>query len=164
MNENNTTNTATGEPVTEQAPAVDTTSTTQATPTAPGLPDGYLSGGYYATTDKGDRYLRPELVGSQARQLAAALDPLRPSDFNALLREMKKAKKKTLPFEARQTAAAEMLPKALTLVRRKKAPALLVKLIQANLEAIKNDADWSAYYRHLEAIGGYLSMPAIIKE
>ena len=103
-------NTATGEPVTEQAPAVDTTSTTQATPTAPGLPDGYLSGGYYATTDKGDRYLRPELVGSQARQLAAALDPLRPSDFNALLREMKKAKKKTLPFEARQTAAAEMLP------------------------------------------------------
>ena len=31
----------TGEPVTEQAPAVDTTSTTQATPTAPGLPDGY---------------------------------------------------------------------------------------------------------------------------
>lgn len=161
---NDTTNTATGEPVTEQAPAVDTTSTTQATPTAPGLPDGYLSGGYYATTDKGDRYLRPELVGSQARQLAAALDPLRPSDFNALLREMKKAKKKTLPFEARQTAAAEMLPKALTLVRRKKAPALLVKLIQANLEAIKNDADWSAYYRHLEAIGGYLSMPAIIKE
>ena len=162
---NNTTNTATGEPVTEQAPAVDTTSTTQATPvTAPGLPDGYLSGGYYATTDKGDKYLRPEFVGSQARQLAAALDPLRPSDFNALLREMKKAKKKTLPFEARQTAAAEMLPKALTLVRRKKAPALLVKLIQANLEAIKNDADWSAYYRHLEAIGGYLSMPAIIKE
>ena len=85
---------STGEPVTEQAPAVDTTSTTQATPvTAPGLPDGYLSGGYYATTDKGDKYLRPEFVGSQAQEIAAALDPLRPSDFNALLREMKKAKK-----------------------------------------------------------------------
>ena len=95
---NDTTNTATGEPVTEQAPAVDTTSTTQATPAAPGLPDGYLSGGYYATTDKGDKYLRPEFVGSQAQQIAAALAPLRPSDFNALLREMKKAKKKTLPF------------------------------------------------------------------
>ena len=76
----------------------------------------------------------------------------------------KKAKKKTLPFEARQTAAAEMFPKALALVRRKKAPALLAELIQTNLNAIKNDADWSAYYRHLEAIGGYLSMPAIIKE
>ena len=51
-------NPAAGEPVTEQAPAVDTTSTTQATPaTTPGLPDGYLSGGYYATTDKGDKYL-----------------------------------------------------------------------------------------------------------
>ena len=159
---NDTTNTATGEPVTEQAPAVDTTSTTQATPAAPGLPDGYLSGGYYATTDKGDKYLRPEFVGSQAQQIAAALAPLRPSDFNALLREMKKAKKKTL--EARQTAAAEMFPKALALVRRKKAPALLAELIQTNLNAIKNDADWSAYYRHLEAIGGYLSMPAIIKE
>lgn len=162
---NNTINPATGEPVTEQAPAVDTTSTTQATPaTAPGLPDGYLSGGYYATTDKGDKYLRPEFVGSQAQEIAAALDPLRPSDFNALLREMKKAKKKTLPFEARQTAAAEMFPKALALVRRKKAPALLAELIQANLDAIQNDDDWFAYHRHLEAIGGYLSMPAIIKE
>ena len=57
-----------------------------------------------------------------------------------------------------------MFPKALALVRRKKAPALLAELIQTNLNAIKNDADWSAYYRHLEAIGGYLSMPAIIKE
>ena len=161
---NNTTNTATGEPVTEQAPAVDTPSTTQAPPAAPGLPDGYLSGGYYATTDKGDEYLRPEFVDTQARQIAASLAPLRPSDFNALLREMKRAKKKTLPFEARQTAAAEMFPKALALVRRKKAPALLAELIQANLDAIKNDADWTAYYRHLEAIGGYLSMPAIIKE
>lgn len=161
---NDTTNTATGEPVTEQAPAVDTPSTTQAPPAAPGLPDGYLSGGYYATTDKGDKYLRPEFVGSQAQEIAAALDPLRPSDFNALLREMKRARKKTLPFEARQTAAAEMFPKALALVRRKKAPALLAELIQANLDAIQNDDDWFAYHRHLEAIGGYLSMPAIIKE
>ncbi len=77
---------------------------------------------------------------------------------------MKKAKKKALPFEARQTAAAEMFPKALALVRRKKAPALLAELIQANLDAIQNDDDWFAYHRHLEAIGGYLSMPAIIKE
>ena len=44
---NNTITPATGEPVTEQAPAVDTTSTTQATPAAPGLPDGYLSGGHH---------------------------------------------------------------------------------------------------------------------
>ena len=79
---------STGEPVTEQAPAVDTPSTTPAPPAAPGLPDGYLSGGYYATTDKGDEYLRPEFVDTQARQIAASLAPLRPSDFNALLREM----------------------------------------------------------------------------
>ena len=77
---------------------------------------------------------------------------------------LKKAKKKTLPFEARLTAAAEMLPKALALVHRKKAPALLVTFIKDNLDHIRNDDDWFAYHRHLEAIGGYLSMPAIIKE
>lgn len=163
MNENNTTNTATGEP-SRSRPRRGHHPRPPSNTRGPGLPDGYLSGGYYATTDKGDKYLRPEFVGSQAQQIAAALAPLRPSDFTALLREMKKAKKKTLPFEARQTAAAEMFPKALALVRRKKAPALLAELIQTNLNAIKDDADWSAYYRHLEAIGGYLSMPAIIKE
>ncbi len=35
------------------------------------------------------------------------------TDFNRLLREMKRSKKKTLPFEARLTAVSEMLPKAL---------------------------------------------------
>ena len=147
---NDTTNTATGEPVTEQAPAVDTTSTSDNTPVY--LPAGYLSEGYYATTDSGAKYLRPEFVGKYAEIMAS------------LLAEMKRSKKKTLPFEARLTAAAEMLPKALALVHRKKAPALLVTFIKDNLDHIHNDDDWFAYHRHLEAIGGYLSMPAIIKE
>ena len=152
----------TGEPVTEQAPAVDTTSTSDNTPVY--LPAGYLSEGYYATTDSGAKYLRPEFVGKYAEIMASLLADMKPADFNGLLREMKRSKKKTLPFEARLTAAAEMLPKALALVHRKKAPALLVTFIKDNLDHIHNDDDWFAYHRHLEAIGGYLSMPAIIKE
>ena len=142
----------TGEPVTEQAPAVDTTST----PTDTGLPADYLSEGYYATTDKGAKYLRPEFVGKYAETMASLLADMKPTDFNGLLREMKRSKKKTLPFEARLTAAAEMLPKALALVHRKKAPALLVTYIKDNLDHLHDDDDWTAYYRNLEAIAGYM--------
>lgn len=136
--------------------------TPQDTTTPASLPTGYLNNGYFATTDKGTKFLRPEFVGKHAETIAALLASMKPSDFTGLLREMKRSKKKTLPFEARQTAAAEMLPKALALVHRKKAPALLVDFIRANLDAIKTDEDWAAYYRHLEAIGGYLSMPTLI--
>ncbi len=145
----------TGEPVTEQAPAVDTTNTSTA-PTA--LPSGYLENGYFATAadQGGAKYLRPEFVKDFAQQIAAALAPLRSVDFNGLMREMKRNKKRALPFEARQTAALEMLPKSLALVHRKKAPEILIDFIKANLDAIKTDEDWYAYYRHLEAIAGYM--------
>lgn len=144
------------EPVTEQAPAVDTASTTQQDRAPVFLPTDYLSSGYYATTDKGTKYLRPEFVGKYAETMASLLTDMKPTDFNGLFREMKRSKKKTLPFEARLTAAAEMLPKALALVHRKKAPALLVTFIKANIDAIKTDEDWNAYFRHLEAISGYM--------
>lgn len=124
------------------------------------LPDGYLVDGYHAVTENGASYLRTAYVAEYAQQLAEALNVMKPTDFNGLLREMKRNKKGTLPFEARQTAAAEMLPKALNLVSRKKAPPLLVDMIRANLTAIKTDEDWTAYYRHLEAIAGYMSTVA----
>lgn len=120
------------------------------------LPAEYLSAGYYATTENGKEYLRPQFVSSYAQKIAAALFPLKSSDMNTLLREMKHSKKTALPFEARQTAAYEMLPKAISLVRRKRSPQLLVDFINANLAAIRNDNDWTAFYRHLEAIAGFL--------
>ncbi|MBO4973239.1 MAG: hypothetical protein J6D17_00460 [Bacteroides sp.] len=139
-----------GEPVTEQAP------TTPAN--VPGyLPKDYLAHGYHATTDKGAKYLRPEFVGEYAETMANLLTDMKPAAFNGLLREMKRSRKSTLPFEARMTAAAEMLPKAMALVHRKKAPALLVSFIKDNLDHIQNDDDWSAYYRHLEAIAAYMT-------
>ena len=124
---------------TEQTPTADTTTvdTTTDTPARATLPKNYLVGGYYATTDKG-------------------LNEMKPSDFAAMLRDMKRAKKPTLPFEARQTAAAELLPRAIGLVHKKKAPSILTEFIKANLAAIKTDDDWSAFYRHMNAISGFL--------
>lgn len=136
------------------APTVDTT--TADTPAPATLPKNYLVGGYYATTDKGAKYLRPEFVDEYARNIAASLNEMKPSDFAAMLRDMKRAKKTTLPFEARQTAAAELLPRAIGLVHKKKAPSILTEFIKANLAAIKTDDDWSAFYRHMNAISGFL--------
>ena len=120
------------------------------------LPKDYLTNGYYAVTDKGAKYLRPEFVGKYAETVAKLLANMKPADFNGLLREMKRNRKKALPFEARLTAAAEMLPKAMALVHRKKAPALLVSFIKDNLDHICNDDDWTAFYRHLEAVSAYI--------
>ena len=144
---------------TEQTPTaniatVDTT--TADTPAPATLPPDYLTGGYYATTDKAAKYLRPEFVGEQAQQIADALAGIRPSDFAAMLRDLKRAKKSTLPFEARQTAAAELLPRAIGLVHKKKAPPVLTEFVKANLAAIKTDDDWSAFYRHMNAISSFL--------
>lgn len=143
---------AAGESATTQAPAqIDNT------PTVAKLPKDYLANGYYAATDKGSKYLRSEFVGEYAETMAAMLSDMKPAAFNGLLREMKRSKKTALPFEARLTAAAEMLPKAMALVRRKKAPALLVSFIKDNLDHIQNDDDWYAYLRHLEAIAAYIT-------
>ena len=144
---------------TEQTLAVDTTTvdTTEENTTAPAtLPKNYLVGGYYATTDKGAKYLRPEFVDEYARNIAASLNEMKPSDFAAMLRDLKRAKKSTLPFEARKTAAAELLPRAIGLVHKKKTPSILTEFIKTNLTAIKADDDWSAFYRHMNAISGFL--------
>ena len=150
---------------TEQTTTADTTTadttttdiTEQTTAPAPAtLPENYLVGGYYATTAKGAKYLRPEFVDEYARNIAASLNEMKPADFAAMLRDMKRAKKTTLPFEARQTAAAELLPRAIGLVHKKKAPSVLTEFIKVNLAAIKTDEDWSAFFRHMNAINGFL--------
>ena len=134
----------TGEPVTNQAPA----ST---------LPENYLTNGYYATTANGATYLRPEFVSSDAKAIALGLSSMKPSDFNGLLKEVKKSRKRNLPFEARQTALAEMLPKSLALVNRKKAPALLVSFVETSLATVRNDSDFDAFVRHADCIAAYLT-------
>mgnify|MGYP004580972319 CR=1 FL=1 len=85
MNDNFDLTTATS--ATEQTPTVDaiTADTTTDTPAPATLPKNYLVGGYYATTDKGAKYLRPEFVDEYARNIAASLNEMKPSDFAAML-------------------------------------------------------------------------------
>jgi len=146
-----TISTTTGEPVTNQAP------TAQIDNTPGKLPVGYLDNGYYATASTGAIYLRPEFVSTAAKHIAAGLSTMKPSDFNGLLKEVKKSRKRSLPFEARQTALAEMLPKALALQNRKKSPTLLVAFVEATLAAVHNDTDFDAFTRHADCIAAYLT-------
>ena len=122
------------------------------------LPADYLSQGYYATAPNGAKYLRPEFVGEYAEIMAAQLADMKPSDFSALLRELKRSKKSSLPHEARMTAALELLPKSMQLVSRDKAPSLLISFIKHNIDNIHDDMDWTAFYRHLDAIAGFMSL------
>lgn len=128
-----------------------------ATATVAVLPAGYLATGYNATTEKGDHYMRPEYVRGYAMEIATALTGMKPSDFKSFIRELKRNRKSTLPFEARQTALYELYPKAQALVNRRKASPLLIKLVEANIDAVRNNDDWNSMYRHFEAIAGYLS-------
>lgn len=132
------------------APEVETTTAT--------LPADYLANGYYATATNSKPYLRPELVASHAQAIAATLTTMKPTDFNALMRTLKAAKSNSLPYEAKQTAMQELLPKAMMLVSKKKAPTLLVDFIHTNIDHIHNAQDWLGFYRHMEAIAGFLAM------
>ena len=123
------------------------------------LPDDYLANGYYATTDTGIKYLRPEFVGKYAEIMAALLADMKPSDFNGLIREMKRCKKSNQPFEVCFTVAVELIPKSLQLIHRHKAPALLVTFIKHNIDNIHEDMnDWMAFYRHLEAVAAFMEI------
>ena len=122
------------------------------------LPDDYLSQGYYATTPFGAKYLRHEFVEEYAQTVATLLADMKPSDFNGLFKEVKKSRKRSLPYEARRTALAEMLPKSLALVSRHKAPPLLLTFIKANIDHVHCDDDFAALLRHFEAISAYMTL------
>lgn len=140
-------------PIIPIAAPFSTEHTTQATLT---LPEGYLRNGYHDTTESGVKFLKSEYIEKYAQTLAASFKGMKTSEFEKLVRELKKSKKRALPYEARRTAAAELLPAAKNLIRHKKAPAILAAFIQANLEAIKDDETWTAFLRHCQAIVGYM--------
>ena len=135
-------------------PSVDPT---PAAPAAPGLPNGYLVNGYHAISDKGHKYLRSEFVGDHAEFIARNLSPMKATDFNKLLKGLKRAKKATLPYEARQTALLELVPMSIALVGRKRAPSLLTAFVRANVDRVQDDDSWDAFYRHASAVGAFLA-------
>lgn len=167
--------TATSSAIQETAPAADnetapeiTTSGTNTAPDSPpdesgtmgALPAEYLCNGYFKGEGKG-RYADPDLVGPTAEELAKALAEggLKQAGYNPILRELKKANKKTLPLEAKVGALAGAMVKAKLLEQRKRAPHLLAEVLERNRTAVQNTADPDVYrvaYQHLEAVGAYL--------
>lgn len=86
-------------PATTSAPPTPSmTDNTTSTPAAEdilsetGLPAGYLAEGYCKIAGK-TRYIDPDLIGARAQEIAEALAEggLKPSGFNPILRELKKA-------------------------------------------------------------------------
>lgn len=144
------------DPAEVSAPTADPEPAADPAPVIPGLPDGYLANGYHAVSDKGHKYLRSELVGHHAELIARNLSPMKSTDFNRLLKELKRAKKTTLPYEARQTALLELVPMSIALVGRKRAPSLLTAFVRANVNYVQDDEGWFAFYRHASAVGAFL--------
>lgn len=151
--DNQTVINTTGEPVTEQAPAVDTLSTTTVT----GLPDGYLADGFLETASTGKPFLRAVYVGTFAQQIAAVLQPMSASAFQAaFLRDTKKHLRRGVPYEAQATCAAAMLPQAIKLTAKRKAPPVLVDIITAAVGAVQDTATFEALYKHLDAVYAFM--------
>lgn len=152
MDKINTTAT-TGEPVTEQTPAVDIPST----PTVTGLPDGYLADGFLETASTGKPFLKAVYVGTFAQQIAAVLQPMSPSAFQAVfLRDAKKHLRRGVLYEAQAACAAALLPQAIKLTAKHKAPPVLVDIITAVVSAVHDTATFEAMYKHLDAIYAFM--------
>lgn len=122
------------------------------------LPRGYLDEGYFGVTNSGAKFLRRQFVGEYAQIMANQLASMELSDINSIVREMRRGKKKDLPYEARLTIASEVQIRAMVLAHQKKAPALLVTFVKDNLDHIACDDDWFAFLRHLEAIAAYMTV------
>ena len=119
------------------------------------LPKDYLANGYHGTTDKGEKYLLPEFVGEYAETMAKLLADMKEADLNRLLRSLRRNKKSSFPYPARKSAALELIPMAMALVNRKKAPICLLSFIKDNVDHIHSDEDWHYFLRHFEAVSAF---------
>lgn len=143
----------TGEPNTDQAPTVITASAV--------LPADYTKGGFMDTAPNGQRSIKVEYVGRFAQELAAALTTVTPAltaaAFNAaFLRDAKKHLRRGVIYGAKATCAAAMLPAAIKLVAKHKAPPLLQDMISTAVGAVFDDATFEALYKHLDAVYSFM--------
>ena len=130
---------------------------TAATPTAGNIPAEYLRGGYY-NGEGAARYISPDLVGIMAQTIAKALADggLKQTAIKSILRGLKRADKKTLPLDAKRGALTGAIVTAKQLHQRKRAPALLVEVLERNRVAVQDGEDYKAAVKHLTAVGVYL--------
>lgn len=143
---------STGEPVAEQASAVDTPGTTST-----GLPAGYLADGFLEMASTGKPFLRAVYVGTFAQEVASLLQSMSPAVFySGFLRDAKKHLRRGVPYEAQATCAAAMLPQAIKLTAKRKAPPVLVDIITAAVGAVQDTATFEALYKHLDAVYAFM--------
>lgn len=134
----------TGEPVTNQAPAVPAT-----------LPDGY--GDFMEVTPDGKRFPKPDYIINYSRQLANALTngtpALSASAFRtAFLRDAKKALRRNAPVGLMLATAASFEVQAIKLVAKHKAPAILEDMMHALVAAVVDAETYQAAYNHLDSV------------
>lgn len=135
------------ETTTEQAPAI--------------LPAGYMENGFLNTAPNGKPFLKADYVGTYAQEIAAALtagtSTITAAAFSsAFLRDAKKHLRRGTPYEAKATCAAAMVPQAIKLVAKRKAPPLLHSMITAAVGAVTDDATFEALYKHLDAVHSFI--------
>lgn len=155
------TETATPATATTSTTATDTNNATtpaiteQAAATA-SLPADYLTGGYYKGEGK-NSFTDPALMEyaeAIAQALAASKTP--PSVVNKMLRTLKGVAGPRYPFAAKQAALKKVKIQAIDIECKKKT-ALLREVVERNLEAVQNEADYKACLSHLKDIAIYLA-------
>lgn len=117
----------------------------------------YLANGFFV--GEGDtRYPDPSLVSEMAEMLGIglAICRLKPAAYNSLLKPLKKVNKRSVVFEAKRGALLALRPKIMLLEQKKRAPHILLEIIEANIAHLTDTADFDVCYQHLEAIGAFL--------
>lgn len=118
------------------------------------LPDGYLANG---TMLDDNGILRPEYLKEYAQQIAELLRPMKASAFHkAFMKEPKKFQKPKVSDGAKKLCANGLAVEARTLVGLKKAPAVLLPLIEAATDTVRDADTFEALCRHLAAVYSYL--------
>jgi hypothetical protein len=150
-------NTATGEPVTEQAPDL----APSTTPTPATLPDGFMEGGLLETLPSGQKYIKAAYVSKYAQDCAALLTSGNPALSSAafhaaFLRETKKQLRRGTPYEAQASCAAAMVPQAIRLAVKHKAPPIIQDMITLCAGAVTDSDSFKALYKFIDSVYCYM--------
>lgn len=119
------------------------------------IPDDYLKTGYFISEGKG-RYTNPNLI-DYAKVFGKALaDSGTPaSAMNRLVRTLKTASR--LPYPAMVGTLKKAQAQAIDIEHRKKTGPLLREIINRNMEAIENEADYREFLSHARDIAIFLT-------
>lgn len=126
------------------------------------LPDGYLTKGILGTSASGKPYTRVEYIRDYPQALAELLTndptPLSAAAFNKmLLTPIRKHQRRGVATEAKVSCAASMVPAAMALISKRKAPLLLLEIITIS-RSVVDGPSFDAFADHMAALHAYLLM------